>query len=301
MARSGSQRVEMISVDQIHVLNPRARNKRQHREIIDNIGQIGLKRPIKVSSRQSSNGMRYDLICGEGRLEAFRALGASKIPAVVVDAPESDCLVMSLVENIARRQHRPLDLMQEINSLHKRGYSEAEIAEKIGVTPAWVNMIVNLLARGEERLLAAVETGLIPVSFAVDIARADHAEVQEVLMDAYASGMIKGKKLVAVRKLLDRRMKRSKSVRDNGLGRKNPPRKVTTADLMRIYQREAEKQRLLVKKSDFAQTKLLFVVEALKELLADERFTMLIRAERLDTMPRALAARIAGEETHEPA
>ena len=65
---------------------------------------------------------------------------------------------------------------------------------------------------------------------------------------------------------------------------------------MRLYQREAEKQRLLVKKSDYAQAKLLFLVEALKDLLADEGFTTLLRAEQLDTMPRALAARIAGEQ-----
>jgi ParB family chromosome partitioning protein len=65
---------------------------------------------------------------------------------------------------------------------------------------------------------------------------------------------------------------------------------------MRVYQREAEKQRLL-KKSDCTQTKLLFVVEALKDLLTDEGFTTLLRAEGLLTMPRALSARISGEVT----
>lgn len=64
---------------------------------------------------------------------------------------------------------------------------------------------------------------------------------------------------------------------------------------MQVYQREAEKQRLLVKKSDYAQAKLLFIVEALKDLLADEGFTTLLRAEGLSTMPRALSARISGE------
>ncbi|MGC1864258.1 MAG: plasmid partitioning protein RepB C-terminal domain-containing protein [Methylocystis sp.] len=201
----------------------------------------------------------------------------------------------TLATEAARRQHRQIDNMQEIASLHKRGYSDAEIGQKIGVSASWVSMIVTLLERGEERLVVAVETGLIPISFAIDIARADHAEVQNVLMDAYAAGKIKGKKLVTVRRLLDQRVKRSKTVGDSGLGRKSSHRKITPADLMRLYQREAEKQRLLVKKSDYAQAKLLFIVEALKDLLADEAFTTLLRAERLDTMPRALTARIAGE------
>src|SRR3546814_3373319 len=99
----GPQLIEMIPISRITVLNPRARNKRQHREIASNIEAIGLKRPIKVSRRDDADGPRYDLVCGEGRLEAFQMLGQTEIPAVVIDAPESECLVMSLVENIARR------------------------------------------------------------------------------------------------------------------------------------------------------------------------------------------------------
>ncbi len=203
---------------------------------------------------------------------------------------------MSLVENIARRQHRPIDLLQEIRSLHNRGYSDTEIGQKVGMTTSWANMIINLLERGEERLLRAVESGLIPIRFAVDIARADNAEVQDVLMDAYSSGQIKGKKLAAVRRLLENRAKQSKAIIEFKLGRNRPPRKITSTDLMRLYQREAEKQRLLVKKSNYTQAKLLFLVEALRELLADEQFTTLLRAEHLDTMPRALTARIGGEQ-----
>jgi ParB family chromosome partitioning protein len=295
MARSRDQKVEMIPIAGINVINSRARNRRTHREIVDNIEAIGLKRPITVSAREGLGSARYDLVCGEGRLEAFRMLGETQIPAVVIDASEADCLVMSLVENVARRQHRPVDIMHEIGSLNKRGYSDAEIGGKIGLSPAYVAMIVVLLERGEERLVAAVETGLIPVSFAIDIARADHAEVQNVLMDAYAAGQIKGKKLSSIRRLLDQRMKRSKTVPDPGLGLRKPGRKISAKDLMRLYQRESEKQRLLVKKSDFTQAKLLFVVEALKDLLADEDFRTLLRAERLETMPRALTARITGE------
>jgi ParB family chromosome partitioning protein len=294
MAQSRDQEIVLVPIDQINVLNPRARNKRQHREIVDNIEAIGLKRPVTVSRHPGSNPVRYDLVCGEGRLEAFRMLGQSEVPAIVIDAPESDCLVMSLVENIARRQHRPIDIMREIGSLHKRGYSDMEISQKIGVTESWVNMIVTLLERGEERLLIAVETGLIPVSLAVDIARADHTEVQEVLIDAYSAGKVKGKKLAAIRRLLDQRMKRSKAIRTSSITQKHQARTITPADLMRVYQQEAEKQRLLVKKSDYTQTKLLFIVEALKELLSDDSFTTLLRAEGLNTMPRALESRIMG-------
>ena len=290
------QQIEMIPISRITVLNPRARNKRQHREIVNNIEAIGLKRPITVSRRPGEGSPRYDLVCGEGRLEAFQMLGQTEIPAVVIEAAEAECLVMSLVENIARRQHRPIDLMEEIGSLHRRGYNDTEIAAKIGVTPSWVNMIVTLLERGENRLVAAVETGLIPISLAVDIARATTDEAQNLLIDAYESGQLRGKKLGAVRRMLDQRMKRNgRAAAVHGLGRRNAHRRMTSTDLMQIYQREAEKQRILVKKSDFTQTRLLFIVEALRDLLSDDGFTTLLRAEQLETMPRALAMRISGD------
>ena len=63
--------------------------------------------------------------------------------------------------------------MNEIGALRKRGYTEAEISRKIGITSGWVSMIVTLLERGEERLLSAVETGLIPISLAIEISRAE--------------------------------------------------------------------------------------------------------------------------------
>ena len=210
------QKIEMIPISEISTLNPRSRNARQHREIVDNIDAIGLKRPITVSRRPSSDGDRYDLVCGEGRLEAFKILGATEIPAVVIEAPENDCLVMSLVENIARRKHRPIDLMQEIGNLAKRGYSDKEIADKIGISASYASMLTKLLDEGEERLVAAVESGLIPVSFAIDISRSDSANVQNLLMDAYQDGKIKGKKLAAVRRLLDQRERKDRRVPDSG-------------------------------------------------------------------------------------
>lgn len=296
MAIQHPQKLEMIPIESIVTLNPRSRNKRQHKEIVDNIDAIGLKRPITVSHRATADGERYDLVCGEGRLEAFRMLGAKEIPAVVIDASENECLVMSLVENIARRKHRPIDLMQEIGNLSKRGYSDRDIADKIGISPSYVNMLVKLLDKGEERLVAAVETGLIPVSFAIDIARSDSTNIQNLLMDAYQEGKIKGKKLAAIRRLLEQREKRNSKMPDTGFGRRNQRRSTSPADLLKVYQREAEKQRILVKKSDFAQTKLLFIVEALKELLTDKSFTTILKDERLATLPRALASRIAGED-----
>lgn len=287
--------IEMIPLDAIQVLNPRARDRRQHRTIVDNIAAVGLKRPITVSRRQSGETVRYDLVCGEGRVEAFRMLGEQEIPAVVIDAAEEDCLVKSLVENIARRPHRPIDLMVEIGSLAKRGYCDAEIAERIGCSRSWVYSVLVLLERGEERLVAAVEAGLVPIGMAVEIATAKSDEAQAILMEAYESGKIKGKKIAAIRRLLDLRLRQRKGIKGLKLGRKSHSRTINADELLRAFQREADKQRLLARKAEFTDARLLFIVEALRDLLAEESFNTLLRAEGLATMPRALAARIDGK------
>ena len=56
--------VEMVPVGRINVINPRVRNKKIFREIIANIGELGLKKPITVTRRPSPDGPRYDLVCG---------------------------------------------------------------------------------------------------------------------------------------------------------------------------------------------------------------------------------------------
>jgi ParB family transcriptional regulator, chromosome partitioning protein len=120
--------VAMIPIERITVINPRVRNKQIFKEIVANIAEIGLKTPITVARRDHSDGPRYDVVCGQGRLEAYQMLGQSEIPALVVEADTEDCLIMSLVENLARRHHRPIDLLHDIERLKRLGYSNSERA-----------------------------------------------------------------------------------------------------------------------------------------------------------------------------
>jgi ParB family chromosome partitioning protein len=70
---------------------------------------------------------------------------------------------------------------------------------------------------------------------------------------------------------------------------------VTTESLIRAFQRETERQRTLVKRASLARSRLLFVANAMRRLLADEHFVALLRAERLGTLPRPLAERVGPE------
>ncbi|RUS66701.1 Chromosome-partitioning protein Spo0J [Saezia sanguinis] len=287
--------VELVSIAQIHILNPRSRSKKTHKELIEHIQKVGLKRPITVSRRNQSvqNNLKYDLVCGQGRLEAFLALQQTEIPAFVIDASEEDCLVMSLVENIARRQHRPIDLMKEIGRLRDRGHSDSHIAELIGVTASWVNTISGLLERGEEKLLAAVETGLIPISMATDIAKSSESEIQSLLADAYEQGF-RGKKLITLRHLLESRAQKDKLIRVNsiGTGSQKKKKKMTAADFRRLFEQEAGRQQLMIKKATYTHDRVVFSIQALKELLSINSFMQLLKREQLSSMPKLIQTRL---------
>ncbi|MFM2273502.1 MAG: hypothetical protein RL702_2567, partial [Pseudomonadota bacterium] len=203
-----AQRVEMIPVDRVTVVNPRVRNKRNFKEIIDNIARVGLKKPITVTRRVEAGGPFYDLVCGQGRLEAYMALGQSEVPALVVTADPEDCMVASLVENCARRQHRAIDLLQDIRGMEERGYSTAEIARKTGLSPEYVHGVARLIEKGEQRLLRSVESGFIPLSVAVEISEVEDHEVQAALSSTYERGLLKGRKLLIARKIIENRRRR---------------------------------------------------------------------------------------------
>jgi ParB family chromosome partitioning protein len=281
--------VELIPLDQIEVVNPRVRNKKVFREIVDNISALGLKRPITVARRSNSDGQRYELVCGQGRLEAYRLLNQAAIPAIVVAANSEDCMVMSLVENLARRQHRAIDLLHDIEGLKRRGYDEIDIAAKTGLSLEYVRGVVRLLETGEYRLLHAVESGHLPVSVAVDIANSPDAEVQHVLHEAYERKLLRGSKLATVKRLIAQRQRRGKRLDVSG-----QRRPLSVERLLRTYRDDADKKQAMVRKADIARGRLVFVVEALRKLLTDEHFKTLLRAEGLDTLPSNIGARLTG-------
>lgn len=288
----------MIPVDWIDVLNPRERNNKAFEEIVSNIRAIGLKKPITVTPRAGVNGNeRYLLVCGEGRLKAFKSLGEAAIPALVITVSDEDAFIMSLAENIARRQYRPLELFAAIVQLRDQGYDKKIISGKTGLTQEYIQGILTLLQQGEERLLAAVERGSIPLNAALTIVGAgdDDKAIQAALQDAYESGKLRGKHLREARRVIERRHTLGHSVA-RGTPRKRTS--VTPSSLVRTYQKEVERQRVMVKKAEYAQQRLLFVAGALRQLLTDENFTNLLRAEGLDTLPKYLAERVwAGGST----
>jgi len=94
-----------------------------------------------------------------GAVGSLLGIRSKRYPAIVIKASKEDCYLMSLVENLARRQPSSVELLRAIGSLKERGYSITEISAKIDLSPDYVGAICHLLEHGENRLLAAVERG----------------------------------------------------------------------------------------------------------------------------------------------
>jgi ParB family chromosome partitioning protein len=281
--------IERIPIGEIRVANPRSRNKLKFQLIVASIRAVGLKKPILVSRRDlDGDGTRYDLVCGQGRMEACLALGETAIPAVVIDASREEQFLMSLVENIARRPPSNRALLAELRSLRQRNYKTDEIAKKLGLDRTYVHGIVRLVEHGEELLIRAVEAGRMPISVAVEIASGNDHEVQRALSEAYEKGDLRGSKLTAAKRIVAQRIEKQRQVGKDHQSR----RKLTSDRLVREYQQRTREQRNLVRKANATKERLLWLTSALRSLFADEHFITLLRAESLSDIPQQLAMRL---------
>ena len=279
------EEIKLIPIESIRILNPRHRDQKKFQAIIQSIKNLGLKKPIKVSLRAAHEGSEpgYDLVAGQGRIEACLALGFKEIPAIVVAVSKEDRLLLSLVENMARRFPAPMDLIAEIQRLKGAGYSNIAIGQKLDIHRVLVSGLLTLMKSGEERLLQATMLNKIPISLAIGIARTDNVEAQRELLKAYEDGHLNEYSLRTLKKIIEQRRtlgkKRSRSGKHGN----------TTADgLVNAYRREIQKQSAFIRKARVFEAKLTFIATAFKKMTEDENFTNLLKAEGLLTMPKYL-------------
>lgn len=284
------QQVVSIPIAEIRIANPRSRNRIKWQLVVQSIATVGLKRPITVAMRPDPDpdGRRYDLVCGQGRMEAFVELGEATIPAIVIQAPEQDRQLMSLVENIARRPASTHAILFEVRVLRERGYKREEISLKLGLDRAYLYGICHLIDKGEEFLVSSVEAGRIPLSVAVEIATGNNHDVSRALSEAYEKGDLRGARISAARRVITQRLERQRLQ-----GQTQPARrKLTGQALVQEYKQKIREQTALVLKANRTRDRLILLTSAARLLFADENFRTLLKAEGMQNVPAELAGRL---------
>ncbi len=139
--------VKFIPVENIFFspLQPRITFKEDEsfEELVKSIKDKGILQPILV--REKGGGF-YECIAGERRLRAAQKAGLKKIPAIIKNLNDEEVLIVALIENLQRKNLNPLEeALGYKNLIEKFGYTQEEVAEKVGKDRATVANLLRLL------------------------------------------------------------------------------------------------------------------------------------------------------------
>jgi len=276
-----NRKYAMIPMDHIKILNSRTRDKAQFEKNVRSIKEVGLLKPVLVNERSFKSSHNYELICGEGRFLAYKALGKTEIPAEVVDFSKKDALLYSLIENIARVPPGTMWFAREIKRMYDSGCEMGEICNIVGKSKSYIADLIGLVKRGEDRLIKGVEKGLFSMSFASKVAVSKDSTVQNILMDAFDSGMVNCRNIPTVRKIIELRIKHGKgaSMRWN----RSPEFNVSqlTADI----RKKTKEKESYVHQAEVKENRLITILNGLNNLGEDEEFMALLNSVGLDDRP----------------
>ncbi len=282
LIRSMAQRdYRMIPVKQINVVNSRNREQKQFQENVRSINDVGLYKPILVNKRNLEATGLYDLICGEGRLLAHIELGKTHIAADVLDVDERQAHLMTLGENIARTPPQTIEFARVLKEMRDHGMSWKELSAITGKTQEYVQNYVRLVEQGEERLIKGVEDGVFSLNFAMCVAQSNDRSIQHLLMDAFDSGIVNTTNLPRVRRIIEDRLEKGKT-----LGSKRAAAPYTVEKLKRDIRQITREKEAFVYEAGQRENRLMRILVALQRLRKDDAFLRMLKAANLAEGPQ---------------
>jgi len=124
-------------------------------ELAQSIKENGLIQPIIV---RQSPVIGYEILAGERRYRASIVAGLSEVPVIVKNLSDQDMMVHSIIENLQREDLNPIDEAKAYQSLIDKGFTHADIAEKMGKSRPYITNLVRLLNLSPS-ILKEVESG----------------------------------------------------------------------------------------------------------------------------------------------
>lgn len=138
-------------------------------DLVDSIREHGIIEPLIVAHTPAG----YQLIAGERRWRASKLAGLTHIPCIIKETSPQGMLEMALVENVQRTDLNAVDRAKAFERLLEEfDLSNAEIARRIGKSPAYISntlkllslpdaltdgLISGLITEGHARALASIE------------------------------------------------------------------------------------------------------------------------------------------------
>ena len=148
----------MISITDIQK-NPYQPRKEFDGEKLDELAQSikenGVIQPIIV---RQSPVIGYEILAGERRYRASLLAGLRSIPAVVKQLSDQEMMIQSIIENLQRENLNPIEEARAYESLVEKGFTHAEIADKMGKSRPYISNSIRLLSL-PDAILSEVENG----------------------------------------------------------------------------------------------------------------------------------------------
>ena len=190
-------------------------------DLISSIDANGLLQPLTI--RESENG-RYELVAGERRLRAAKALGLEEVPVYILSV-DSDVNMMeyALIENIQREDLNPMEQAEAFALLHgKYDLKQEEIAQQVGMSRSAVANYLRIL-----RLPSEIKTSLRNNEISMGHARAllglpQPALIQSLWKKIVQTGMSVRQTEAAVHALIE--PKEKKSTKAAAKSKQEPPK-----------------------------------------------------------------------------
>ncbi|MFH2019771.1 MAG: ParB/RepB/Spo0J family partition protein [bacterium] len=137
-------------------------------DLMDSIKEHGVLEPLIIAHTPAG----YQIIAGERRWRASKALGLKKLPVVIKETTPKGMLEMAIVENVQRTDLNPIERAKAFSRLMDEfNLPNALIAQRVSKSPAYVSntlklltlpdalkdgLIGNLITEGHARALAAI-------------------------------------------------------------------------------------------------------------------------------------------------
>ena len=117
------------------------------KDLVASIKEKGVLQPILVRKL----GSEYEVIAGERRLKAARALNLEEVPVIIKIVTDREALVLALVENIQREELNAIEEAQGFKRLIEEfQFTQESVAQSVGKDRTTITNLLRLLRLPEE-------------------------------------------------------------------------------------------------------------------------------------------------------
>ena len=185
--KNEGKNIKIIPVEQIKPGSWQARKNFDANDLEDlsnSIKSKGILSPILVTQSNDKNDSSYDLIAGERRWRAAQMAKIHEVPCIVInDVDANSASVMSLIENIQRKDLNAIEEAQGLNELiNQHNYTQESAGKIVGKSRVYITNSLRLL-KLSEKILSFIKDNKLSVGHArLLIGREDALEIAQIII-----------------------------------------------------------------------------------------------------------------------